>query len=59
MAEYRIYKLDDNGQRSGLPSVGDWRDDNEAQAHARLLFNGLAHEIWCGDRKVATIKAGG
>ena len=58
MPEYRIYQLDNKGQPSRQPSgVGVWKDDNEAQTNALLLLDGHAIEIWCGERKIATIKA--
>lgn len=56
--EYRIYELDDKGQSSEPPSVEIWKDDNEAQKNARMLFGSRAFEIWCGERKVGTIKPG-
>lgn len=56
MPEYRIFELDDKGQSSGPPSVGVWKDDDEAQRNARTLFSKRALEIWCGDRKVVTLK---
>jgi hypothetical protein len=56
MPAYRIYELDDNGKSSRPPSVGIWKDDNEAQTNARTLLGKHTFEIWCGDRKVATIK---
>jgi hypothetical protein len=52
MPEYRIKEVDDKGQSIGAPSVGVWKDDNEAQRNARMLFGSRAFEIWCGDRKV-------
>ena len=56
MPEYRIYELDDTGQSFRLPSVGIWKDDSEAQTNARTLLGKRALEVWCGDRKVATLK---
>ena len=56
MPEYRIYELDAKGQSFRPPSVGIWKDDNEAQTNARTLLGERAVEIWCGDRKVATIE---
>ena len=56
MPEYRIYHLDDDGKLSESPAVGVWKDDNEAQMNARVLFRNSALEIWCGDRKVTTLK---
>jgi hypothetical protein len=52
----RIYELDDNGKSSRPPSVGIWKDDSEAQTNAQTLLGKSALEIWCGDRKVATLK---
>jgi hypothetical protein len=56
--EYRIYELDDQGNLSKRPSIGIWKDDVDAQTNARTLLGNRAHEIWCGERKVATIKPG-
>lgn len=57
MPEYRVYELDDKGRSSRPPSIGIWKDDVEAQMNARALLGSRALEIWCGERKVATIKA--
>jgi hypothetical protein len=59
--EYRIYELDDQGNLSKQPSIGIWKNDTDAQINARLLLGSRllssgALEIWCGDRRVATIK---
>ena len=56
MLKYQIFKLDDEGRSSGSPYIGIWRDDNEAQTNAGILLGSQAFEIWCGERKVATIK---
>ena len=56
MPEYRIYALDDQGKSFGPPSIGVWKNDIEAQMNARTLHSDDPHEIWCGERKVATIK---
>lgn len=58
MPEYRVYELDEQGNLSQQPSIAIWEDDIEAQIKARTLLGDLAHEIWCGDRKVATVKPG-
>ena len=58
MPEYRIYELDDRGRLLVPPSVGVWKDDTEAQMNARTLLGSRAFEIWCGERKVGTIKPG-
>jgi len=57
MPEYRIYVLDDAGHSSQPPWTVTCNDDNKVQAEARKkLLDGSALEIWCGERKVATIK---
>jgi hypothetical protein len=56
MPEYRIYELDDKGRSSEPPSVGIWKDDNEAEENARMLFGECAFEIWCGGRIVTAPK---
>ena len=56
MPEYRIYQLDDAGESSEPAAVGVFKDDNEAQMKARVLLGECALEIWCADRKVATLK---
>ena len=56
MPEYRIYQVNDVGKSSDPPAVGVFKDDNEAKTNARILFSRVALEIWCGDRKVATLK---
>ena len=56
MPEYRINEVDDKGQPTGQPSVGVWKDDNEALRNAGMLFRDRAFEMWCGDRKITTPK---
>ena len=58
MPEYRIYQLDDAGKSSEPPALGVFKDDNQAQMNARVLLGESALEIWCADRKVATLKPG-
>lgn len=56
MPQYRIYQLNDEGHSFRLPLFGTWRDDQDAIANARMLLDSHNLEIWCGSRKVATIK---
>ena len=56
MPEYRVVELDDQGRPVEPPSIGVWKDDIEAQMNALVLLGNHAFEIWCGERKVATIK---
>ena len=56
MPRYRMYELDDKGHSSQPPWVMDCNDDGEAKDVARQRVDGYALEVWCGDRKVATIK---
>lgn len=56
MADYRICELDERGHSSRLPWLMTCKDDHEAELEARKALNAQALEIWCGHRKVATIK---
>jgi hypothetical protein len=56
MPYYRIYLMDDKGHSSEPPRTTLCDNDDEAQDVARQLLDGHALEVWCGDRKVATLK---
>ena len=56
MPEYRIYVLDDRGHSSQPPWTVTCGNDIEAQREARRVLDSHALELWCGERKVATIK---
>jgi hypothetical protein len=56
MPEYRIYELDDQRQPFKPPWIATWKDDIAAQICTRALLGRHALEIWCGERKVATIE---
>ena len=57
MPEYRIYELDNDASSSKqLLGTGTWNNNIDAQNNARMMFSRHRVEIWCGERKVATIK---
>ena len=56
MAHYRIYELDRDGLLSQQPVSATCKDDDEAKLMARDILDTHALEIWCGKRKVGTLK---
>lgn len=56
MPPYRIYELDRDGHSSQLPISATCKDDEEAMLMAHDVLDERVLEIWCGPRKVATIK---
>lgn len=56
MPAYRIYELDRDGHSSQQPISATCKDDEEAKLMAHDVIDERALEIWCGDRKVVTIK---
>ncbi len=56
MPDYRIYQLGDDGHSTTPPLVVTCEDDAEAEEQARKILHGSALEVWCGPRKVATLK---
>ena len=56
MPAYRIYELDEDGHSPRLPISATCKDDEEAMLMAHDVLDERRLEIWCGHRKVATIK---
>jgi hypothetical protein len=57
MAEYRIYRLDDQGHISQPPKVVACESEREAVEMAYRCVDGLAAEVWGGARFVIRLPA--
>lgn len=55
--EYHFYELDFNGHSSHPARTFQFRDDAQAEKHAKRIIEDHDIQIWCGSRLVSTIRA--
>ena len=55
MPDYRFYTITQDGHANGQPTSHHLRNDIEAMAEAKKLFNGQDIEVWRDNHMVACI----
>jgi hypothetical protein len=58
MPEFRVYPLDETGERCAAPTIIHEDTDEKATLAATLLLDDHDLDLWQGARRVATLRTG-